>query len=489
MNYFDKDLTSLHDDLVNKKITAEELTKQTFANMKQTDQTTQAFLNLNEDEAVKTAQEIDKVGIDPENLLSGIPVAIKDNLVTKGLTTTAASKMLENFKPIYSATTVEKLAAKQTINVGKTNMDEFAMGGSTENSAFKVTTNAWDKTKVPGGSSGGSAAAVASGQVPLALGSDTGGSIRQPASFNGVVGMKPTYGRVSRWGLIAFGSSLDEIGPITRSVKDNAVALSAIAGHDNHDLTTSTKEVPDFAAELNEKTTVKGMKIGLPKEFIGEGVDEDVKNAVLAAADKYRELGATVDEVSLPHNKYGVAAYYIIASSEASSNLQRFDGIRYGYRADDVKNLEDVYVKSRSEGFGDEVKRRIMLGTYSLSAGFYDAYFKKAAKVRTLIIRDFQKVMEDHDFIMGPVAPTVAFSIGAEISDPMTMYMNDILTIPVNLAGLPGMSIPAGFSNGMPIGLQLIGKPFDEETLYKAGYVFEQNTDFHKKTPELGGQA
>ncbi|KRM60194.1 Asp-tRNA(Asn)/Glu-tRNA(Gln) amidotransferase subunit GatA [Secundilactobacillus malefermentans] len=489
MNYFDKDLTSLHDDLVNKKITAEELTKQTFANMKQTDQTTQAFLNLNEDEAVRTAQEIDKAGIDPENLLSGIPVAIKDNLVTKGLTTTAASKMLENFKPIYSATAVEKLAAKQTINVGKTNMDEFAMGGSTENSAFKVTTNAWDKTKVPGGSSGGSAAAVASGQVPLALGSDTGGSIRQPASFNGVVGMKPTYGRVSRWGLIAFGSSLDEIGPITRSVKDNAVALSAIAGHDDHDLTTSTKEVPDFAAELNEKTTVKGMKIGLPKEFIGEGVDEDVKNAVLAAADKYRELGATVDEVSLPHNKYGVAAYYIIASSEASSNLQRFDGIRYGYRADDVKNLEDVYVKSRSEGFGDEVKRRIMLGTYSLSAGFYDAYFKKAAKVRTLIIRDFQKVMEDHDFIMGPVAPTVAFSIGAEISDPMTMYMNDILTIPVNLAGLPGMSIPAGFSNGMPIGLQLIGKPFDEETLYKAGYVFEQNTDFHKKTPELGGQA
>ncbi|GAK48413.1 aspartyl/glutamyl-tRNA amidotransferase subunit A [Secundilactobacillus oryzae JCM 18671] len=489
MNYLDKDLTSLHEDLVSGKITAESLTKETFANIKKTDETTQAFLNLNEDAAIKNAQAIDQAGIDADNVLSGIPVAIKDNLVTEGLTTTAASKMLENFKPIYSATAVEKLAAKQTINVGKVNMDEFAMGGSTENSAFKITKNAWDATKVPGGSSGGSAAAVASGQVPVALGSDTGGSIRQPASFNGVVGMKPTYGRVSRWGLIAFGSSLDQIGPITRTVKDNAAVLTAIAGHDEHDLTSSTKKVPDFTAGLDDSASVKGMKIGLPKEFIGEGVDADVKAAILAAADKFRELGATVDEVSLPHNKYGVAAYYIIASSEASSNLQRFDGIRYGYRAKDVQNLEDVYVKSRSEGFGDEVKRRIMLGTYSLSAGFYDAYFKKAAQVRTLIIQDFQKVMQDHDFIMGPVAPTVAFTIGEEVSDPMTMYMNDILTIPVNLAGLPGMSIPAGFSKGLPIGLQLIGKPFDEATIYKAGYVFEQNTEFHKQTPELGGQA
>ncbi len=427
--------------------------------------------------------------MDADNVLSGIPLAIKDNIVTKGLTTTAASKMLENFKPIYDATVVEKLAALGTVNVGKTNMDEFAMGGSTENSAFKITKNAWDQDRVPGGSSGGSAAAVASGQVIAALGSDTGGSIRQPAAFNGIVGMKPTYGRISRWGLIAFASSLDEIGPMTRTVKDNATLLSALAGHDGHDLTSSTQEVPDFAAELNDTTSVKGMKIGLPTEFLGEGVDEGVKAAILAAADKYRELGATVEEVSLPHNKYGVAAYYIIASSEASSNLQRFDGIRYGYRADDVTNLEDVYVKSRSEGFGDEVKRRIMLGTFSLSAGFYDAYFKKAAQVRTLIIDDFKAVLKDHDFIMGPVTPTTAFKIGDEISDPMTMYMNDILTIPVNLAGLPGLSLPAGQVAGLPVGMQLIGRPFDESTLYKAGYVFEQATDYHNQTPSLGGQA
>lgn len=488
MNYFDKDLTSLHDDLVNQKISATDLTKATFDNIDTTDADVAAFLNLNKDAALKKAAELDAQGIDADNLLSGIPVAIKDNIVTKGLKTTAASKMLENFKPIYDATVTKKVNASGMINVGKTNMDEFAMGGSTENSAFKTTKNAWDYTRVPGGSSGGSAAAVASGQVVAALGSDTGGSIRQPASFNGVVGMKPTYGRVSRWGLIAFGSSLDEIGPITRKVKDNALILSAIAGHDERDLTTSTKDVPDFAADLNADTNVKGMKIGLPKEFLGEGVDQDVKDAILAAADKYRELGATVDEVSLPHNKYGVAAYYIISSSEASSNLQRFDGIRYGYRADDTKSLEDVYVKSRSEGFGDEVKRRIMLGTFSLSAGFYDAYFKKAAQVRTLIINDFQNVLKDHDFIMGPVAPTPAYKIGEDVDDPMTMYMNDILTIPVNLAGLPGMSIPAGFSNGLPIGMQLIGRPFDETTLYKAAYTFEQATDFHKQTPNAGGK-
>ncbi len=292
---------------------------------------------------------MDEKGVDADNVLAGIPLAIKDNIVTNGLTTTAASKMLENFVPVYDATVVKQLNKQGVINVGKTNMDEFAMGGSTENSAFKTTKNAWDYTRVPGGSSGGSAAAVASGEVIAALGSDTGGSIRQPSSFNGIVGMKPTYGRISRWGLIAFASSLDEIGPMTRTVKDNAILLSAVAGHDDHDMTTSTKEVPDFAAELNDQTSVKGMKIGLPKEYLGEGVDQEVKDAILAAADKYRELGATVDEVSLPHNKYGVAAYYIIASSEASSNLQRFDGIRYGHRSKDVKNLEDVYVNSRTE--------------------------------------------------------------------------------------------------------------------------------------------
>ncbi|MFC6274248.1 Asp-tRNA(Asn)/Glu-tRNA(Gln) amidotransferase subunit GatA [Levilactobacillus tangyuanensis] len=488
MNYFDKDLASLHDDLVNKKMSVRELTQETFANVKATDPKIGAFLTLNEDAALKQADAIDAEGVAADDPLAGIAIGVKDNIVTKGLKTTASSKILANFTPVYDATVVEKLTAAKTITIGKTNMDEFAMGGSTETSAFQTTKNAWDQTKVPGGSSGGSAAAVASGQVPVAFGSDTGGSIRQPSSFNGIVGMKPTYGRVSRWGLIAFGSSLDQIGPMTRTVKDNATVLSAIAGHDKHDLTSSDKAVPDFAAGLNEGTSVKGMRIGLPKEFLAEGVDDDVRNAILAAADTYRQLGATVDEVSLPHNKYGVAAYYIIASSEASSNLQRFDGIRYGYRAQDVKNLEDVYVKSRSEGFGDEVKRRIMLGTFSLSAGFYDAYFLKAAKVRTVIMNDFKAVLKDHDFIMGPVAPTPAFGLGDELMDPITMYMNDVLTIPVNLAGLPGLAVPAGFSNNLPVGMQLIGRPFDEGTLYKAGYAFEQNTDFHSQLPKLGGQ-
>ena len=488
MNYFKQDLASVHADLVAKKYSAKELTQATLDNIQATDPEINAFLHVNADEALAQAEKIDQAGIADDQPLAGIPMALKDNLVTKNIPTTAASKILANFKPVYDATVVEKLAHANMISVGKTNLDEFAMGSSTENSAFKTTKNAWDHTKVPGGSSGGSAAAVAAGMVPASLGSDTGGSIRQPAAFNGVVGMKPTYGRVSRWGLIAFASSLDQIGPMTRSVKDNALMLSAIAGHDDHDLTSSDKAVPNFAADLNAATSVKGMRIGLPKEFLAEGVSDDVKNAILAAADTYRKLGATVDEVSLPHNQYGVAAYYIIASSEASSNLQRFDGIRYGFRADDVKNLEDVYVKSRSEGFGDEVKRRIMLGTFSLSAGFYDAYFVKAAKVRTVILNDFKAILKDHDFILGPVAPTTAFGIGAKISDPVTMYMNDILTIPVNLAGLPGLSLPAGFSNGLPIGMQLIGRPFDESTLYKAGYAFEQNTAFHQEIPTLGGQ-
>lgn len=488
MDYLKQDLAGLHADLVAKKYSSKELTQATFDNIKATDPEINAFLHLNEDAALAQAEKIDQAGIAENDPLAGIPMALKDNMVTKNIPTTAGSKILEDFKPVYDATVVNKLRDAKMISVGKTNLDEFAMGSSTENSAFKTTKNAWDHTKVPGGSSGGSAAAVSAGMVPAALGSDTGGSIRQPSAFNGVVGMKPTYGRVSRWGLIAFSSSLDEIGTITRSVKDNAMMLSAIAGHDDHDLTTSDKAVPNFATDLTAAASVKGMRIGLPKEFLAEGVADDVKAAILAAADTYRKLGATVDEVSLPHNKYGVAAYYIIASSEASSNLQRFDGIRYGYRAKDVKNLEDVYVKSRSEGFGEEVKRRIMLGTFSLSAGFYDAYFVKAAKVRTVILNDFQEILKDHDFIMGPVAPTTAFGIGAKIDDPVTMYMNDVLTIPVNLAGLPGLSMPAGFSNGLPVGMQLIGRPFDESTLYKAGYVFEQNTDFHQLVPTLGGQ-
>ncbi len=485
MNYFDQDLTSLHADLVAKKISAVALAKATFENLREVDPQLGAFLNLNEEAALKRAAEIDAKGINPDNIMAGIPVAVKDNIVTKGLTTTAASKMLEHFVPVYDATVVEKMEANDAVIIGKNNMDEFAMGGSTENSAFKVTRNPWDVSRVPGGSSGGSAVAVASGQVPVAFGSDTGGSIRQPSSFNGVVGMKPTYGRVSRWGLIAFASSLDQIGPMTRTVKDNAAALNMIAGYDQHDGTSSKREVPDFTAGLDGN--IKGMKIGLPKEYMDEGIDPKVREVINNAVKKFEELGATVEEVSLPNSRYGVSAYYIIASSEASSNLQRFDGIRYGFRADDVKNLEDVYVRSRSEGFGDEVKRRIMLGTFSLSAGYYDAYFHKAGQVRTMIINDFNKVFEDYDMIMGPVAPTPAFKIGDEISDPITMYMNDVLTIPVNLAGLPGMSVPAGFADGLPVGLQLIGKAFDESTLYKAGYAFEQATDVHKQTPKVGG--
>lgn len=485
MNYFNQSLTSIHKQLVNKDISVEELTKQTLDNIKAVDGDINAFLTLDEEGALKQANKLDEKGIDSNNLLSGMPVAVKDNIVTKGLKTTAASKILENFTPIYDATAAEKIKNLGTITVGKTNMDEFAMGGSTENSAFKITHNPWDKTKVPGGSSGGSAAAVAAGEVIAALGSDTGGSIRQPASFNGVVGMKPTYGRVSRWGLIAFGSSLDQIGPITRNVSDNATLLNAIAGHDDHDLTSSTKEVPDFTSTLNKG--VKGLRIGIPSEFMSQGLDEDVKKVVNDTAETFKKLGATVGEVSLPHTKYGVAAYYIISSSEASSNLQRFDGIRYGRRAKDVKNLDDLYIKSRSEGFGDEVKRRIMLGTFSLSAGFYDAYFKKAAQVRTLMINDFTNVFKDYDLILAPTAPTPAYGIGEDVSDPMTMYMNDVLTLPVNLAGLPGMSIPAGFSKGLPVGVQLIGRPYDELTVYQAGSAFEKDTDFAKQTPKMGG--
>ena len=486
MDYFKNDLTSIHNGLVKHEFSAAELTAETFKQIKARDQKIESFLTLNEEAAVAAAAQVDQAGITDAEKLAGIPVGIKDNIITKGLKTTAASKILENFEPIYNATVMNKLNAARMINVGKLNLDEFAMGGSNENSAFKITKNAWDQTKVPGGSSGGPAAAVASGQLLAALGTDTGGSIRQPAAFNGIVGVKPTYGRVSRYGVIAFGSSLDQVGPMTRSVKDNALLLSAIAGHDKHDFTSSEREVPDFTAKLDGD--IKGMRIGLPTEYLEQGVDPEVKEAILNAAKTFEKLGATVEEVSLPHSKYGVPVYYIIASSEASSNLQRYDGIRYGFRAEDVKNLEDVYVRSRSEGFGDEVKRRIMLGTFSLSAGTYDAYFKKAAQVRTLICRDFADVFANYDLILSPTTTSTAFDIGAEINDPVKMYMNDILTIPVNLAGLPGMSLPAGFSNGMPIGMQLIAPQFGEETMYRAGYAFEQATDFHQAVPTIGGE-
>ncbi|HEL1811457.1 TPA: Asp-tRNA(Asn)/Glu-tRNA(Gln) amidotransferase subunit GatA [Streptococcus suis] len=487
MTFNNKTIDELHDLLVKKEISATELTKATLEDIKSREGAVDAFLTITEDAALAQAAALDEKGIDADNVMAGIPLAVKDNISTKGILTTAASKMLYNYEPIFDATSVSQAYAKDMIVVGKTNMDEFAMGGSNENSAFKPTKNAWDQTKVPGGSSGGSAAAVAAGQVRLSLGSDTGGSIRQPAAFNGIVGMKPTYGTVSRFGLIAFGSSLDQIGPFSQTVKENAQLLNVISGHDVKDATSTINEITDFTSKIGQD--IKGMKIALPKEYMGEGIDPQVKETILKAAKHLESLGAIIEEVSLPHSKYGVAVYYIIASSEASSNLQRFDGIRYGFRAEDATNLEEIYVKTRSQGFGEEVKRRIMLGTFSLSSGYYDAYFKKAGQVRTLIIQDFEKVFADYDLILGPTAPTVAFGLDTLNHDPVAMYLADLLTIPVNLAGLPGISIPAGFVEGLPVGLQLIGPKYSEETIYQVAAAFEATTDYHKQQPVIFGGA
>ena len=487
MTFNNKTIDELHDLLVKKEISALELTKATLEDIKSREGAVDAFLTITEDKALAQAAALDEKGIDADNVMAGIPLAVKDNISTKGILTTAASKMLYNYEPIFDATSVTQAYAKDMIIVGKTNMDEFAMGGSNENSAFKPTKNAWDQTKVPGGSSGGSAAAVASGQVRLSLGSDTGGSIRQPASFNGIVGMKPTYGTVSRFGLIAFGSSLDQIGPFAQTVKENAQLLNVVSGHDVKDATSTINEIADFTSKIGQD--IKGMKIALPKEYMGEGIDPQVKETILKAAKHLESLGAIIEEVSLPHSKYGVAVYYIIASSEASSNLQRFDGIRYGFRAEDATNLDEIYVKTRSQGFGEEVKRRIMLGTFSLSSGYYDAYFKKAGQVRTLIIQDFEKVFADYDLILGPTAPTVAFGLDTLNHDPVAMYLADLLTIPVNLAGLPGLSIPAGFVEGLPVGLQLIGPKYSEETIYQVAAAFEATTDYHKQQPLIFGGA
>ncbi|HEM6024253.1 TPA: Asp-tRNA(Asn)/Glu-tRNA(Gln) amidotransferase subunit GatA [Streptococcus suis] len=487
MTFNNKTIDELHDLLVKKEISAVELTKATLEDIKSREGAVDAFLTITEDAALAQAAALDEKGIDADNVMAGIPLAVKDNISTKGILTTAASKMLYNYEPIFDATSVAQAYAKDMIIVGKTNMDEFAMGGSNENSAFKPTKNAWDQTKVPGGSSGGSAAAVAAGQVRLSLGSDTGGSIRQPAAFNGIVGMKPTYGTVSRFGLIAFGSSLDQIGPFSQTVKENAQLLNVISGHDVKDATSTINEIADFTSKIGQD--IKGMKIALPKEYMGEGIDPLVKETILKAAKHLESLGAIIEEVSLPHSKYGVAVYYIIASSEASSNLQRFDGIRYGFRAEDATNLEEIYVKTRSQGFGEEVKRRIMLGTFSLSSGYYDAYFKKAGQVRTLIIQDFEKVFADYDLILGPTAPTVAFGLDTLNHDPVAMYLADLLTIPVNLAGLPGLSIPAGFVEGLPVGLQLIGPKYSEETIYQVAAAFEATTDYHKQQPVIFGGA
>ncbi|MBJ8326423.1 Asp-tRNA(Asn)/Glu-tRNA(Gln) amidotransferase subunit GatA [Streptococcus pacificus] len=480
-----KTIEELHSLLVSKEISALELTKETLKDIAQREEKIGSFITVSEEEALEQAKAIDERGINPQNVMSGIPLAVKDNISTKGILTTAASKMLHNYTPIFDATSVEKLYANDMVVIGKTNMDEFAMGGSTENSYFKTTKNAWDTTKVPGGSSGGSATAVASGQVRLSLGSDTGGSIRQPASFNGIVGMKPTYGRVSRFGLIAFGSSLDQIGPFSQTVKENAQLLNVISGFDDKDSTSAKQSVSDFTSKIGQ--SIKGMKIALPKEYMGEGINPAVKDNILKAAKHLESLGAIIEEVSLPHSKYGVAVYYIIASSEASSNLQRFDGIRYGFRTENYNNLEDVYINTRSEGFGDEVKRRIMLGTFSLSSGYYDAYFKKAGQVRTLIINDFNKVFSDYDLILGPTAPDVAYGLGTQSHDPVAMYLADLLTIPVNLAGLPAISIPSGFVEGLPVGLQLIGPKYSEEVIYQVAQAFEATTDYHKQQPIIFG--
>ena len=486
MNFLDHTLEELHDKLVSKELTAVDLVEASYKRIEETDEQVGAFLALSKEEALQAARETDEKGIDPNNVLSGLPVGIKDNILTKGVTTTASSKMLEDFVPIYDATATEKLKEAGMISVGKLNMDEFAMGGSTENSAFKLTRNPWDLSKVPGGSSGGSAAAVAAGQVPVSLGSDTGGSVREPAAFTGLVGVKPTYGRVSRYGLIAFGSSLDQIGPFTRTVKDNALVLNAISGHDPKDSTSYSGETPDFTDGIDKG--VKGLRIGVPKEYFNEDAQEiGVIESVRKALKIYEELGAEIVEVSLPHSRYGVPAYYIIASSEASSNLQRFDGIRYGYRSENVNSLEDIYVKTRSEGFGPEVKRRILLGTFSLSSGFYDAHFKKAAQARTLIRNDFDTVFKEVDVLVAPTTTTTAFEIGGKIDDTLAMYMSDILTVPVNLAGVPSLSIPCGFSNDMPVGMQIISKHFDEQMMYRVAYAFEKETDFHKKKPAFKG--
>lgn len=471
--------------LKNGEFTAVELIEAIFNNIEETDEAIQSFLALNKEAALEAAKASDEIGYgDNAPALNGVPVGIKDNIVTEGLITTASSKMLENFNPTYDATVVQKLKEAGAIIVGKLNLDEFAMGGSTETSYFKTSKNPWDTERVPGGSSGGSASAVAARQVPASLGTDTGGSVRNPAAFTGIVGMKPTYGSVSRFGAIAFGSSLDQIGPMTLTVEDNAALLEVIAGHDKQDGTSLPEIDTDYSKKIGQ--SIEGMKIAFPKEYTSEAVNEEIREAMVKAKEYFISQGATVEEVSLPHSQYGINVYYILSSSEASSNLQRYDGIRYGYRSETAQTLEDIYIESRSQGFGEEVKRRIMLGTYSLSAGAFDKYYKKAAQVRTLIIQDFEKVFASYDLIMGPVTTSTAFKIGGRIEDPLEMYVSDLLTVPVNLAGLPAMSIPAGFdSNGMPIGLQLIGKHLDESTLYQVAHDFEQNHDYVNQVPEF----
>ena len=472
----------LKEKLAKKEIEAAEITKAYIDRINEKEKDVKAFVTTTCDEALEKAKKIDAKRKSGDNVsnLAGIPIGIKDNLCTKGVKTTCSSRMLENFIAPYNATVVEKLNNENIISLGKLNMDEFAMGASTEYSYFKKTCNPWNLSRVPGGSSGGSAAAVAANLVPWALGSDTGGSIRQPASFCGVVGLKPTYGLVSRYGLVAFASSLDQIGPITKDVEDAAILLNVIAGHDERDTTSYDIPKKDYAKTL--KNDIKGMKIGIPKEYFGEGINEEVKEKLEEAINIYKKLGAEVEEFSLDIAQYALATYYIIACAEASSNLGRFDGIRYGYRTSNFTNLKELYKNSRSEGFGPEVKRRIILGTYVLSSGYYDAYYKKAQQVRTLVKKEFDKAFEKYDILLTPTSPTVAFEIGTRSNNPLEMYLADICTVSVNIAGLPGISIPCGVnSENMPIGMQLIGNKFEEEKILNVAYAFEQEFKFREK--------
>ena len=478
-------IKTLHEQLVKKERSAVEITTEVLQQIERLEPKLHSFLHITADLALNQAKQVDeklaageKIGI-----LEGIAIAVKDNMCTAGIPTTCGSRILENFVPPYESTVTQKLMDKGAVIVGKTNLDEFAMGSSTENSGYQVTANPWDVSRVPGGSSGGSAAAVAAGECVVALGSDTGGSIRQPASFCGVVGMKPTYGLVSRFGLVAYASSLDQIGPFGKTVEDAAILLGAIAGYDAKDSTSIKVEIPDYTQYL--KPDLKGLKVGVIKETFGEGLDGVVAATVESAIAKMQELGAQVREISCPRFRYGLPTYYIIAPSEASANLARYDAVKYGIRTD-ADNLLSMYTKTRAKGFGTEVKRRIMLGTYALSAGYYDAYYLKAQKVRTLIKQDFETAFAEVDVLISPTCPTTAFKAGEKTSDPLSMYLSDLMTIPVNLAGLPGMSVPCGFDEqGLPIGLQLIGNVLREDILFRVGYAYEQATEWHKKNPHL----
>jgi len=485
MELYKLTIHELKEKLKRREISARELTLEFIKRIERVEKDIHSFITLTKDDALKQAEDIDnKIKAGKDLPLLGIPLAIKDLICIKGVRTTCGSKILSNYIPPYDATVIKKLSDSGAVFLGKLNMDEFAMGSSTETSHFGVTRNPWNLDVIPGGSSGGSAASVSADECAGSLGSDTGGSIRQPASMCGITGLKPTYGRVSRFGLVAFASSLDQIGPMTKDVTDTAILMNVISGRDPLDSTSADLPVPDFTKSL--LNNVKGLKIGIPKEYFVEGMDGDVEKSVKGAIELFKKLGAEIKEVSLPHTDYAVSAYYVVAPAEASSNLARYDGVKYGYRTDNSKNLLSMYKKTREEGFGAEVKRRIMLGTYTLSSGYYDAYYLKAQKVRTLIKKDFDDAFKNCDILITPTAPTPAFKIGEKFDNPIQMYLSDIFTISVNLAGVPAISIPCGFSkNGLPIGLQIIGRHFDEETVIRAAYTFEQNTNYHQKKPNI----